>query len=265
MTQLRVGIVQFDPLWERPDGNRAQLEEQLSGWEGKFDVVVLPEMFTTGFSMNASAFAEIMHGATHRWMKLMSNRLDAAMVGSWMVHEAGYYWNRLVWVEPSGLTHVYNKTHLFTPAGEGDVYRAGEDRLVVAFRGFRICPLICYDLRFGYISRQDPDQLIDLYLYIASWPEKRMDAWKTLLKARAIENQAFVVGVNRVGQDGEGLTYSGGSSVFDGEGTPLFQAGNQELVDVVLLNLEALTSYRATWPFWKDQKKTHFFQYKFGK
>lgn len=264
MTELRVGLVQFDPLWENPIANRSFLEEQLSGWEGKADVWVLPEMFTTGFSMSASQWSETMEGPTHRWMKLMSQRLNAAFVGTWMVREGGHYWNRLFWVEPSGKTYTYNKVHLFRPAGESEIFQAGKERLVVSCRGFRICPLICYDLRFGYLSWQDSEEPIDLYLYLASWPASRTLAWRTLLQARAIENQAYVVGVNRIGADPSGLEHQGNSSVFDGEGNGLFLAEESEIVDVISLNKASLDAFRSQWPFWRDQKKDNFFGGKFG-
>lgn len=264
MSQLRVGLVQYAPIWENPAANRAQLEEQLSGWEGKVDIVVLPEMFTTGFTMNPGPNAEIMEGPTHRWMKLMAKRLQAALAGSCIIRDGGQFWNRLLWVEPDGKTVWYDKTHLFSLAGEDAVYQAGKERTIISFRDFTICPLICYDLRFGYLSQQNQEELIDLYLYVASWPEPRKDAWSTLLKARAIENQAFVVGVNRTGKDGSGWSYVGGSCAYDGLGISLAQAGTEEEMQIVLLNREVLWESRTQFPFWQDQKKGIFFGGKFG-
>ena len=260
MTELRVTLVQFSPLWENPTGNRAEIEELLEGLHGKTDMVVLPEMFTTGFSMAARTWSETMEGPTHRWMKVMANRINAALIASWMVKSEGKYYNRLFWVLPGGETEYYDKVHLFTPAGEDQVYTPGAERRVISFRGWQICPLICYDLRFGYLAQQDQDHLIDAYIYIASWPSARITAWQTLLKARAIENQAYVVGVNRVGQDGHGVLHGGRSGVFDGQGESLFEADNQDVIQTVILDLKAVHTYRDEWPFWKDQKKDKFFK-----
>jgi omega-amidase len=254
MTELRVTFVQFNPFWENATGNRAELEERLVGLEKQTDVVVLPEMFTTGFSMAPQKWSETMDGPTHRWMKVLANRLGAAMVGSWMVRQDGTYYNRLFWVEPGGLTYTYDKIHLFSPSGEDAVYSAGKHRLIVSFRGWRICPLICYDLRFGYLSQQSPSELIDAYLYVASWPAARTAAWQALLKARAIENQAYVVGVNRIGEDAAGHLHDGYSGVYDFQGTSLHQAESEDIVSTVSLDLQAMQRFRDRWPFWKDQK-----------
>lgn len=252
---LRVTLVQYSPLWENPTGNRAEIEEQLEGLAGSTDVVVLPEMFTSGFTMSPSTWSETMEGPTHRWMKVMAARLDAALVASWMIRSEGRYYNRLFWITPDGQTAYYDKVHLFSLSGEDQFFSAGTRRLAVSFRGWRICPLICFDLRFGYISQQDPEDLMDAYVYIASWPTARTEAWQTLLKARAIENQAYVIGVNRVGEDGHGVAHSGHSGVYDGLGQAVFLAGEGEVVQTVSLDRDSVHSIRQRWPFWKDQKK----------
>lgn len=254
MSELRVTIVQFSPLWENPTGNRAELEERLVGLENQTDVVVLPEMFTTGFSMAPQEWSETMEGPTHRWVKVLANRLGAAIVGSWMVRQDGKYYNRLFWVEPGGLTYTYDKIHLFSPSEEHNVFSAGTRRLIVSFRGWRICPLVCYDLRFGYVSQQNPRELIDAYLYIASWPAARTVAWQTLLKARAIENQAYVVGVNRIGKDYVGHLHEGYSGIYDCRGMTVYCAESEDTLHTISLDLQDMHVFRDRWPFWKDQK-----------
>ncbi|CAH1002359.1 Omega-amidase YafV [Neolewinella maritima] len=212
---LTLTLLQSDPIWQDPATNRSQLTERLTPLAGRTDLIILPEMFTTGFSMDAARLAEPHDGATVDWMCTQADRLEAALCGSIIVADGGRYYNRLYWVAPGGRTLHYDKRYLFTPGGEHEHYSAGSERLVVDYRGWKICPLVCYDLRFPEWSRNDPADPFDLLIYVASWPSARASDWCTLLAARAIENQCYVAAVNRVGEDGNGLRYRGDSRVID--------------------------------------------------
>ncbi len=213
---LNVSVFQLDLVWENAEANRSKIDEWLLKINGKADVVFLPEMFATGFSMNAAAFAEPMDGETIGWMKAKCAEHQVALCGSLMVKENGQYFNRLVFVEPSGTVHYYDKRHLFSMGLENQHYSKGTKRLIVEYKGWRICPLVCYDLRFPVWSRNRNEY--DILLYVANWPQSRAEVWKTLLKARAIENQSYVAGVNRIGVDGNLIAYSGNSQLIDPKG-----------------------------------------------
>ncbi|MBD0257717.1 MAG: nitrilase family protein, partial [Cytophagales bacterium] len=191
MNDLRVTLIQTALHWESPEANLAMLEEKLWLIGEPTDVVVLPEMFTTGFTMNAPALAEPMNLTAFKWLKGQAARTGAVVTGSYIVKENGRYFNRLVWMQPDGVYYVYDKRHLFRMAHEHDTYAAGRERLVVEWKGWRICPMVCYDLRFPVWSRNDARAPYDLLLYVANWPGIRRSAWKTLLRARAIENLAY--------------------------------------------------------------------------
>jgi predicted amidohydrolase len=191
--------------------NKAHFDDLLQGLQT--DLVVLPEMFTTGFSMNPNELAEEEDGPTLAWLKAKARELDAAITGSVIIHEKGKYYNRLFFVLPNGNYQTYNKRHLFTYAGEHHHYTAGSNKLTLDYKGWKICPMVCYDLRFPVWSRNTEDY--DLLIYVANWPERRNHPWKSLLVARAIENQCYTIGLNRVGEDGNGISHSGDSIVLD--------------------------------------------------
>ncbi|MDX1910642.1 MAG: amidohydrolase [Saprospiraceae bacterium] len=257
---MRVTLIQSTVHWEDPAANRAMFAQKLENVTEQTDLVVLPEMFSTGFSMNAEKLAEPMNGATVVWMQQAASRLNAAVTGSFICKEGARFFNRLLFVRPDGSMEQYDKKHLFTLAGEHNHFTAGQKRITVEWRGFRICPLICYDLRFPVWSRNARGSFIkglhpyyDVLLYVANWPNRRAHHWRALLTARAIENQSYVVGVNIAGADGNGLEYTGDSAVLDFSGQRLLEiADGKEAIQTVELSLEALHAYRAQLPFLAD-------------
>jgi predicted amidohydrolase len=249
-SHLRVTLVQADLAWQAPATNRRALAARFRGLAGHTDLVVLPEMFTTGFSMDAEGLAEDMHGPTVEWMREEAASLGCAIMGSLIVKDGERRYNRLVWARPDGSTVHYDKRHLFRMANEHAHYAAGDRRLVVDVKGWRVCPMICYDLRFPVWSRSLGDY--DALVYVANWPQRRAPAWSTLLRARAIENQCYVVGVNRVGKDGNGVTYAGDSVAVDFVGRPLSSEGAGDRVETVVLDLESLRSHRESFPVHLD-------------
>ena len=245
-THLRVTLVQTELAWQDPAANRHRLAAHFRGLVGHTDLVVLPEMFSTGFSMAAAELAEDMDGPTVDWMREEAAALGCVIAGSLIVRDGGRCYNRLVWARPDGSLEHYDKRHLFRLAGEQEHYAAGTRRLVVALKGWRVCPMICYDLRFPVWSRSRGDY--DLLLYVANWPQRRALAWSTLLRARAIENQSYVVGVNRIGKDGNGTPYAGDSVAVDFLGQPLSSEGGGDRVETAVLDLESLRAYRDSFP-----------------
>ncbi len=248
---LQVSLVQAPLVWEDIRANLDHFSRLFATHLTETDLVVLPEMFSTGFSMQAQALAEQLPGPTLQWMREWADRLDAVVTGSIIVEEAGQYLNRLLWVEPGGRYRYYDKHHLFSPAGEANAYAAGTERVVFTWRGWRIRPFICYDLRFPLWS-QNQAPYYDLALYIASWPATRAHHWRTLLQARAIENQAYVAGVNRVGEDGTGYHYSGDSSLIDYAGNVIAHCADQAWITTHILDMDGLRSYREKLPFLAD-------------
>ena len=254
MHNLRVSIVQGDTRWHDPAGNRAYYGELIAPLHGTTDLVVLPETFTSGFSNEAIHGAEGMDGPTRVWLRERARELDAAVTGSVQLRDGENVYNRLLFATPDGAERYYDKRHLFRYADEHKRYAAGRERLIVSWRGWKICPLVCYDLRFPVYSRNRfdagrpglPDY--DLALYVANWPSARAYPWKTLLRARAIENLCYVVGVNRVGNDGNGLHYSGDSAAIDFLGHPLSEATDEEVVSTMLLQAAPLVEHRAKFP-----------------
>ncbi|MFO1454283.1 MAG: amidohydrolase [Lysobacterales bacterium] len=254
MQNLRVSIVQGDTRWHDPAGNREYYGHLIAPLHGTTDLVVLPETFTSGFSNEAIGNAEDMHGPTVAWLREQAVKLQAAITGSMQLHTPEGVFNRMLFATPDGqLTH-YDKRHLFSFAKEHERYAAGSTRVVVAWKGWRILLQVCYDLRFPVFSRNrfDAGQAgqadYDLALYVANWPAVRSYPWKTLLRARAIENLSYVVGVNRVGTDGNGLHYSGDSAVIDFLGHPLSEAVDAEVVSTMLLQAAPLLEHRARFP-----------------
>lgn len=255
-SNLRVHLVQGETRWHDPEGNRRYYQGLMAALKAKTDLVVLPETFTSGFSNDAVQSAEDMHGKTVSWMQEQAAELDAAVCGSVQMVVDGNVFNRMLFVTPDGKVQTYDKRHLFTFAREHERYAAGTDRLIVEWRSWRICPLVCYDLRFPVFSRNGLDAqdqpLYDLLLYVANWPSVRDYPWRTLLRARAIENLSYVVGVNRVGNDGNGLHYSGDSAVIDFLGQALVELRDAEGVIDASLDRSALDAHRARFPALND-------------
>ena len=263
MRNLRVSIVQGDTRWHDPAGNREYYGHLIGPLHGTTDLVVLPETFTSGFSNDAIGEAEGMDGPTVAWMREQAARLDAAVAGSVQLRDGGGarpngVYNRMLFATPDGGLAHYDKRHLFSFAREHERYAAGTERVVVAWRDWNILLQVCYDLRFPVFSRNRFDALrpglpdYDLALYVANWPAARAYPWKTLLRARAIENLCYVVGVNRVGTDGNGLHYSGDSAAIDFLGHPLSEATDQEVVSTMLLQAAPLVEHRARFPAMLD-------------
>ncbi len=256
---MRVSIVQSTLVWENPDQNRANFAQKLAPLAGQTDLIVLPEMFSTGFSMQAEKLAETMDGPTMQWLAAQARDLQAAVTGSFICSEDDRFFNRLVFMRPDGHFDTYNKRHLFTLAGEQEHYTPGKNRLTTAWKGWQICPLICYDLRFPAWSRNrfsnsltGPGEPYDLLLYVANWPARRAHHWRSLLMARAIENQSFTIGVNMVGTDGNGFEYSGDSTVIDFGGQVICQISGQEDIVTTELSLANQQHYRQQLPFLQD-------------
>ncbi len=253
MQDLKITLLQADLHWEDPTANLATFEEKIWQIGGETDVIVLPEMFTTGFSMNVRKMAEMMNMRTFKWMRQMADQTGALVLGSFIAHVHDRYYNRLLWMEPGGQFKTYDKRHLFRMAEEHQVYTPGESLLVGHWKGWKICPLICYDLRFPVWSRNRwnaslKKPLYDVLVYVANWPEVRISAWDTLLRARAIENLSYVVGVNRVGVDGNGVEYQGHSAVVGPKGDTIFTAEGVEATKTIALSANALQAYRDRFP-----------------
>ena len=245
---FRLSIVQQPLAWHDAAANRAHFGAVLAPLAGATDLVILPEMFTTGFTMKPESFAEDAAGATREWLLEQARVLDAAVGGSVAVNDDGRFYNRFMLAIPGGPTYWYDKRHLFRMAGEHRKYSGGDHALIIEWRGLRLCPLVCYDLRFPVWSRRRPELEYDLLIYSANWPAARRHAWITLLRARAIENQAFVAGVNRVGADGNGVAHLGDSAVLDFMGQPLLELHDSELAATVTLDVEALHGWRDKFP-----------------
>ena len=256
MQALNISLVQGNTRWHDPVGNRDYYGALIAPLHGRTDLIVLPETFTSGFSNEAIAHAETMDGPTVAWLRGQSKALDAAITGSVQLRVGNDVFNRLLFVTPDGQVRHYDKRHLFRYADEHKRYAPGRERLVVEWRGWRICPLVCYDLRFPVFSRNrhDPQRGFeyDLVLFVANWPSARAHAWRTLLRARAIENLGYCVGVNRVGVDGNQLPYSGDSAVLDYLGQAMADLGAQEQVVTVALDHAALQAFREKFPAWMD-------------
>lgn len=245
-SHLRVTLVQCELAWHDPDANRHRLARHFRGLAGHTDLIMLPEMFSTGFSMDATALAEDMDGPTVGWMREEAAAMGAAITGSLIIRDGGNHYNRLVWARPDGSLAHYDKRHLFRMAAEHEHFGAGRSRLIVELKGWRVCPMVCYDLRFPVWSRSRGDY--DLLLYVANWPARRAHAWSALLRARAIENLSYVAGVNRIGKDGNGATYAGDSVALDFLGQALSSEGGGDRVETAVLDMESLRSYRTCFP-----------------
>ena len=250
MKKMRVTSIQNVLHWENEAANLNMFAELLEGLVGNTDLVVLPEMFNSGFSMQPQKIAQELQGSTVTWMRAQAKKLNAAICGSIAVSFEGDFFNQFIFVHPDGSIDVYNKRHCFRMSGEHLVYRCGNVRTLIQYRGWRILPQVCYDLRFAVFSRCQNDY--DLVLYVANWPQARRTPWRCLLQARAIENLSYVVGVNRIGVDANDVAYSGDSMVIDFKGDILFDAQSQALCHTQILSLDDLESFRDKFPAWKD-------------
>ncbi len=257
MQDLKVTLVQADLVWQDPAANRERFGNLIEGLACKSDLVVLPEMFTTGFSMQPEQMAEPAEGPTLNWLREQAARVQSVITGSVAVNEGGRFYNRLYWVNPDGSYRHYDKRHLFRMGHEHEHYAPGAQPLLVELKGWRICPMICYDLRFPVWSRRRAELDYDLLIYVANWPAVRRYPWQTLLKARAIENLSYCVGVNRVGDDGNGMAHSGDSVALDFMGQPLLAAPEQAWQGSVSLSHEALSKFRQKFPAHLDADGFH--------
>jgi len=276
MSMLTVTTIQSDLQWEDKAANLRRLEEKIDGITERTELVILPEMFSTGFSMRPEFLAERMDGPTVNWMRAVAARKKIILTGSVIIEEEGAYFNRLIWMLPNGQYGYYDKRHRFAYAGEDQHYSAGNKRLIASVKGWKILLQVCYDLRFPVWSRQAPQESVaspsgpaagpgdaahprdtreleyDMIIYVANWPHRRSLAWKTLLQARAIENQAYVIGVNRVGNDGHKIEHSGDSMIIDPLGDILYHQADKEDVFTLTVEKEKLDAIRQRFPFWKD-------------
>ena len=243
--QLHITLVQTEIHWQNIAANLAMLDAKLSTIVAT-DLIVLPEMFSTGFSMNI-ALAEAMDGSTIQWMQRIATQKNCVVTGSLMIEADDKFYNRLIWMRPDGTLDYYDKRHLFSLSDEPKHYTAGNKLLVTVWKGWKILPLICFDLRFPVWSRNTHNY--DAIIYVANWPQKRSLAWKTLLQARAIENQSYVIGLNRVGNDGNGVYHSGDSAVINPEGTYLYQKSDLEDIATIIIDHNSLKATRRKFPF----------------
>ena len=249
---LNLSLIQTDNIWQQIDANLDHLESKLLALSDNSDLILLPELFTTGFTMDAKSVSEGMNGKGVQWMKAMAAKHDSVLIGSLLIEEEGNYYNRLITALPNQEILTYDKRHLFSFAGEDKVFTAGIQRLIFQYKGFKICPMICYDLRFPVWARNTED--FDLLLYVANWPQARILAWDTLLRARAIENLCYTAGLNRVGTDANDLTYNGHSAVYDAMGTQIFSfEEGQQANGTVSLDLEHIRNTRAQFRFLEDR------------
>lgn len=249
---LNVTLIQSDLHWQNREANLAMFEEKIWQIEEPTDLIILPEMFNSGFTMEAEKNAEPINFTTFKWMRQQAQQTGAVVTGSFIVRENNHYFNRLIWMQPDGEFDFYDKRHLFRMANEHEHFSAGEKRIIKTLKGHRICPMICYDLRFPVWSRNTKNLDFDVLIYVANWPQARSSAWNTLLKARAIENLSYCIGVNRVGEDGNGIAYSGNSAVIDPKGHEIFHQENTEIIKTVTLDFEELNRYRTKFPANQD-------------
>jgi omega-amidase len=252
MSTLIISGIQSSLHWEDKEANLQMFEEKIFSISQPTEIVVLPEMFSTGFSMQPERLAETMDGETVEWMQRIAAKKKIILTGSVIIKADGNYYNRLVWVLPNGQIGYYDKRHLFAYGDEDQHYTAGKKRLIASVKGWKINLLVCYDLRFPVWSRQQGDFEYDVLIYVANWPEKRVHAWTTLLRARAIENQSYVIGVNRTGDDGNKIKYRGESMAVDPVGEILYHKKDEEDVFTVTLDRSHLEKTREKFPFWKD-------------
>lgn len=251
MHDLTVSILQQPLAWLDAEANRQHFSTLITPLAGKTDLIILPEMFNTGFSMDPQPVAESMSGATLRWLTKQASQSGAAITGSFTIQEGEHFYNRMVFMKPDGEYHCYDKRHLFRMGNEHHHYHGGSKRLILEYLGWRICPMVCYDLRFPVWSRngyQNGRNDYDLLIFVANWPQPRRQHWLSLLRSRAIENLSYVAGVNRLGMDGNDLEYSGDSMLFDGWGDEIINAGSEANSFTQTLSYQALDNYRQQFP-----------------
>lgn len=255
MQDLRITTLQTPLHWQDKQANLAMLEEKIWQIDEETDILVLPEMFNTGFSMQAEKLAEPMNLHTFKWMRQMAEQKKAVVTGSYIVNDGGKYFNRLIWMQPDGNYSTYDKRHLFRMAEEDAHYSPGTNQLIVEWKGWKIKPLVCYDLRFPVWCRNNSDgdeMAYDAILFVANWPAARVNAWDALLKARAIENLSYCIGVNRIGDDGNGIPHNGHSAVYNPKGEVIYFADDKEEINTVALSKEELVAFRKKFPAYLD-------------
>lgn len=248
---MKIALIQSSLFWENPKANRNYFEEKINSITEKVDLIVLPEMFSTGFTMNPETVFETMQGETISWLQSLAKTKNCAITGSLVIKENNNFYNRLVFVFPSGEMQFYDKRHLFTLAGEDKVYTSGNKKLIVDYLGCKICPLVCYDLRFPVFARNIEGY--DVLIYVANWPKPRINAWDILLKARSVENMCYTVGVNRIGEDQNNLEHVGHSQAVDFLGNYILEPQETEGVFIVDLNKEKLLETRKKLGFLNDK------------
>ena len=248
---MKIALIQAPLFWENPKQNRKYFEEKINSIAETIDLIVLPEMFTSGFTMNPKSVAEVMQGETVLWLQALAKAKNSAITGSLVIEEKENFYNRLVFVFPSGEIKTYDKKHLFTLAGEDKAYTSGTQKLLIECKGFKICPLICYDLRFPVFARNTEEY--DVLIYVANWPKPRINAWDALLKARAIENMCYTIGVNRIGEDPNKHDYPGHSQVIDYLGNYLIGPQENEGVFITTINKNTLEATRQKLGFLNDR------------
>jgi len=249
--QLKVALIQSNLVWENPSQNRINFTKKINQISTEVDIVLLPEMFTSGFTMSPENVSETMQGETVTWMLNQAKKINAAIGGSLVIRENEKYYNRFVFAQPDGTIETYNKRHTFTLAGEDKKYASGDLRVIIEYKGWKVCPLVCYDLRFPVWARNT--DAYDVVFYVANWPKPRIAAWDALLKARAIENMSYCIGVNRVGVDKNKHAYSGHSSAYDGLGQQLTHIKDGiEAIEIVSLSKNHLRSIREKLMFLND-------------
>ena len=253
MSTLTVSLVQTDIIWEQRNANLLQLEQKINAIAEPTELIIMPEMFTTGFSMQPEGKADTMDGEAIQWMQKISAQRKAIVTGSLMMSDEGKHVNRLIWMQPNGVYGKYDKRHLFSYAGEQTHFTAGHKRFIGQVKGWKICTQICYDLRFPVWNRMQSPNEYDILLIVANWPSTRIAAWDTLLRARAIENQCYVIAVNRVGQDENGLEYPGHSSVIAPTGEIMYMGKNTEEIKTMSLQKELIQQTREKFPFANDK------------
>lgn len=251
MDQLKITLLQAYLFWENIDKNLQNLGLKLAAIRESTDLIILPEMFNTGFTMNAAELAEEMEGKTMKWMKEKAHHFNAVITGSLIIKEKGKYYNRLIWMNPDGSYQQYDKKHLFGMGGEDEVYTSGTKKLKIELNGWKIMPAICYDLRFPVWLRNNEDPY-DLLLVVANWPERRAHHWRTLIPARAVENQAYIIALNRVGHDGNEVYYSGDTTCIDPRGNVVYYKRDEEDLYTFTINKNEVAKVRAEMPFLKD-------------
>jgi omega-amidase len=251
MQNLNIALIQTALIWNDPDANLEMFDQKINTIPDDTDLVVLPEMFTTGFSMNAELLAQDMNEKAVSWLVQKAGQKNTDILGSMIIRDQGKFYNRLIWAKPDGTILCYDKKHLFRFAGEEKVFTPGTKGITVDLFGWKIRPFICYDLRFPLWTRNFNNQF-DVAIFIANWPQKRASHWNTLLKARAIENQCYVAAVNIVGTDGNGLAYHGDSCLIDPLGNDLVEKNNRETIYNAELSYEILIDYRKSFPAWMD-------------